>query len=749
MIRRLAFLYFLLYPFFLEAQTTIEVLDNEKKGLPSAHIFYSGVQNKEKYMLLTDLKGLAEIPASFTIDNPKIIISISYVGYKKIEDTLSIQAHLRFVMEEDQVTLNEVVVTGQYSPNNPEKSVYKISIINSEKIEAMAAVNLTDVLSNQLNMRVSQDNILGSQVSMQGLGGENVKILIDGVPMIGRSDGNIDLNQINLENIERIEVVEGPMSVNYGTNALAGAINLITKKGSAEKWDTGLQVYTESVGKYNLTGHINFHQGRHSFALNGGRNYFDGWNPGDKAYSNDDPIADSTRYQQWKPKEQYMANFQYSYQLKDWTLRYKSDLFTEKITNKGLPRPPYYISAFDDYFYTDRFDNTLFADGLISENFRGNFIVAYNIFERRKNSYVTDLTTISQSLSENPENQDTTRFKQWTLRGSIANINASKKINYEVGYDINIEEGFGKRIEDGSQGQEDYALYASAEYKPWRNTLIRPGLRMAYNSNYNPPLTPSLNLKQDIGKFTLRASFASGFRAPSLKEQYFEFVDSNHNIKGNPDLKAENSNNFNLSAKYTSLINTMLFKAEIAGFYNSIENLITLANITGTEYSYVNIDQYKTTGINSTIQMDIYQFKFSIGASYIGRYNEFSAAFDKASFNWTTEAQCNLSYYFIKAGVDLSLFFKYQGALPSYIIDENDFVQEVFIDAYTWSDFTIAKNFWNKQINITTGMKNIFDVQTINSTASSGGAHGSAGTLPVGMGRTYFISLKYNFKSKS
>ncbi|MBK9274597.1 MAG: TonB-dependent receptor plug domain-containing protein [Flavobacteriales bacterium] len=90
----------------------------------------------------------------------------------------------------------------------------------------MAANTLGEALRNELTVRLGQDNILGTAVSMQGLGGENVKVLVDGVPVIGRQDGNLDLAQLDLTGIERVEVVEGPLSVNYGTNALAGTINL-------------------------------------------------------------------------------------------------------------------------------------------------------------------------------------------------------------------------------------------------------------------------------------------------------------------------------------------------------------------------------------------------------------------------------------------------------------------------------------------------------------------------------------------
>ena len=733
------------------AQTKVEVLDSERKGLPHAHIIFKGLGEDQKEMVLTDQFGKAEIPSEFCKNNPVFTVSISYIGFKNIEnDTVKAGKTLRFILKDDEVTLNQLVVTAQYSPNSPEKSVHKISIINSEKIETMAAVTLTDVLNNELNMSISEDNILGSQLSIQGLGGENVKILVDGVPMIGRTSGNIDLNQINLENIERIEVVEGPMSVNYGTNALAGAINLITKKGSQQRWQGNVHAYTQSTGKYNLNANVNYSQGKHSLGLSGGRNYFDGWNPGDKHWDRSDQIADSTRAKQWNPKEQYLLNFQYGYQYNLWNFRFKSDYFDETITNKGTPYDIYQEEAFDDYYMTTRFDNSVFADGNFSENFRGNFILAYNTFTRIKNTYKVDLTDLSQVLNDNPEDQDTSRFNQWTMRGSVANVNAMANINYEIGYDFNLEEGEGRRIEDGLQKQQDYALYASAEYRPWSNTIIRPGLRYAYNTNFNSPLIPSLNVKQDFGKYAIRASYALGFRAPSLKEQYFDFNDSNHNINGNPNLEAENSNNFNISAQYTNVLTNALYKFEVSGFYNVIQDMITLAQLNTVEWSYVNVDTYKTTGINMNIQMNVYHFKINLGGSYIGRYNQFDEySADSTAFYWSPEARFNLAYEFRKLGLTAAFFIKYQGKLP-IVTGDLDSQSQGFVEAYPWGDFTLSQRLWGGRINLSAGIKNIFDIQSVNtSTSSSGGIHsGSGDSQSVGTGRSMFVSLKYNFKSK-
>src|ERR1043165_1344266 len=113
---------------------------------------------------------------------------------------------------------------------------------------------------------------------MQGLTGENIKILVDGVPVIGRQNGNIDLSQIDMSNVERIEIAEGPLSINYGSNALGGVINIITRKNGTEKSIVSLKEYYESTGTFNsnLNAHTHFKKLNISARLN--HNYFDGWN---------------------------------------------------------------------------------------------------------------------------------------------------------------------------------------------------------------------------------------------------------------------------------------------------------------------------------------------------------------------------------------------------------------------------------------------------------------------------------------
>jgi len=118
------------------------------------------------------------------------------------------------------IDIEDVVVTAQYAPTDSRNALQEIRTITKETIKRRGANNLEQLLSFETNIRINQDAVLGSSMSLGGIGGQNVKIMIDGVPVIGRLNGNVDLSQINLNQVERVEIVEGPLSVYYGTDAL-------------------------------------------------------------------------------------------------------------------------------------------------------------------------------------------------------------------------------------------------------------------------------------------------------------------------------------------------------------------------------------------------------------------------------------------------------------------------------------------------------------------------------------------------
>ncbi|MBC7863202.1 MAG: carboxypeptidase-like regulatory domain-containing protein, partial [Bacteroidia bacterium] len=175
-------------------QTVTVLFADDKQPVPFAHIFCKDLKTFTEQVYLSDTAGNVIVDQN-SFPTGKLQVSISFMGYKKITDTITGVQNKTYYLESENISLNEVVVTAQYAPGSADKSVHKVKIIDSKKIEAMGAQNLRDVLTNEMNIRISQDNVLGSSMSLQGVSGQNVKILIDGIPVTGRLNGNIDISQ--------------------------------------------------------------------------------------------------------------------------------------------------------------------------------------------------------------------------------------------------------------------------------------------------------------------------------------------------------------------------------------------------------------------------------------------------------------------------------------------------------------------------------------------------------------------------
>ena len=714
---------------------SVFVVDEQNEALPfvSCEINYS--LNAEKLSKQTISSGNGEILLNKNWEN--IRLKLRHVGFQTKFTSLN-SGDTRIVMYRDNLELTTFVVTGQYSESSVDNSVHKVKVIDSKRIEAQGAVNLQELMEQEMNIRVSQDNVLGSSMSIQGLSGENVKILIDGVPVVGRMNGNVDLSQINLNNIERVEIVEGPLSVNYGTNALAGTINLITKKNK-KRFGARAEGYYETVGQYNFNGSVDFAKKSHAFTLSAGRNFFDGFS-----------FEDTSRVQQWRPKEQIFGSFKYSNTFKKLTYQFTSDVFEENLVARGAPRSPYKETAFDDYFTTHRLSNALNLTYKIKKGQVLSVLGGYNYYQRTKAKYLKDLVNIEYTLIDDPASSDTSMFDLIFSRGTYSYSKDSAKINYQVGYDINVESNRGARIAEGQKQIGDYAVFGSMEYRPTSKLVIRPGLRYSYNTAYETPLIPSLNVKYQVTRhLTSRVSWGRGFRAPSLKELHFLFVDLNHNILGNQNLQAENSDNLMLQFVYKRGIKRGVYNFGLSGFYNSVRNQISLVLQDQEEqlYTYRNIGEFYSQGFNFNSGFKYKTYRTDFGFSWVGRYNLESANNPEINkFSYTPEIMASFGYEVESWNTTFNLFYKYTGKVLGYFDDELNGVSQFEIDDYSMMDVSVIRYFFKKKMNLTVGAKNLFDLGNIESGQFTGGVHsGGGGNIPVAWGRTYFTKLVFNF----
>lgn len=714
----------------------ITVTDKKSREPVSyAYIRFDGLKGHTMKYNLTSIEG----KVMNDVKEPTKI-TITYMGYATFMDTIRPGQSLQVQLTPAIMNMDEVVVTAQYEPIKVDKSIYPVEVINSQEISQKAAMNIGDLLKDEVNMKVTQNGVLGTMITVQGMSGENVKFLVDGVPLIGRMNGQFDLNQINLSNVDHVEIVEGPMSVIYGSNATAGVVNLITKENRNSSFSVSCNTYAESVGFYTFDANVSANIKDHGFSISGGRNFFGGYSS-----------PDTSRVKTFVPYRQYFFNGYYLYTHKNVRVKASGDYFNELLLDEGTLLPPYHENAYDSWFTTIRYTGKLEAGITLPSNQSLTFVGAYSWYDRIKQTYYKDLTTLEQTPSTNPEDVDTTGIWSVLARGSYAKNNPSGKLNWQTGFDLNLEDGNGKRILGHDKQIGDYAFFISSKWDPFQFLSIQPGVRFIYNTKYTAPLIYALSTKWNISNpLSLKLSFSKGFKAPDVKELYLYFEDVNHNVLGNPDLKAETSDNFNLNLNYSRENGSLVWDFDMSAFYNLFNNDITLAQVSeGSRplYTYINFDRTQCVGGQLGGSFKIYpSFTFKVGLSETGTYNYLKTDAGKPiKFFWSPDVNSEISYRFVKPGLFFSLYYKYNGAMPIYDVTNGN-ISGLTLREYNIMDLTGTKDFFNRRFHFSLGVKNIFNNINLPSPGSSGGVHGSGdGPAPIGWGRSYFGKLSFTF----
>lgn len=735
---------------FAQQELRISVIDKDTRQ--PVFLAYVNVYAANNALLITeqtDEMGVANVKTNkypCTIE----VVASGYGSFKREYTTAPVSTELSVYIIKKFNSLNEVVVTGLSQPEKMKNALSLYQVVTKAAIDAQGAVTLDEVLKNQLNMRISNDNILGSGVGMQGMTGNKVKILIDGIPMNGREGGNINLGQVNMNNVDHIEMIQGPMSVVYGSDALGGVINIITKKEN-KPFGLFINSHAETVGKYNFDGGITLKPGKRSqFTIGGGRNYFQGWKYVDGPVVYDADTLFTQRSLFFKPNEQFIGNVAYSYTASTgFKLNIASDFLKEKVSNKGTISAwdPFKSYAFDEYYRTTRSMNRLSAEGKLGKSGRWQSQNGYAIYDRTRTRLIKNLVTLEEMPTAAKGDQDTSLFQDVFLRGSYNN--KLKKLSYTAGYDVNLQYAHSLKIEGVNKTIQDYAVYANVSVPLIESKLTTQiGGRASYNSSYKPPVIPNINLLYTpIQKLQIRASYTQGYRAPSLKEMYLSFIDNNHNIIGNTKLKAEHSQHMQASASY------QLYEEQadylqiiLTGYYNDVKDGIVLVPLhpedtNSIDYKYGNLAEQRNTittlGIDGQWKNIHAQLGVSTNYTFAqpGSYNAFSAS----------EATANMQYGWKKPGLNFGVFYKFTGAQPMLLngIDGN----ATFIgkqQAMHFCDASVDKRFFDKKLQVIVGVKNIFDLQQpqVSGLSSTGGSHTSS--IGSFLPRTYFTTLKLN-----
>lgn len=741
----------ILFNLSLLSQEIILVDETDGQPIESVEIIYPNGK-----IIESDTNGRATLDKEF--EGKFLIHHISYQEkrintnsklYKKILDS---KKQIRIAMYPKSFLLPEVVTTGNFAPTSRQASVFDVDVITKEVINAQKAPTLREMLQNQANIRISNDPSLGAGISINGLSGQNVKIMIDGVPMIGRENGNINASQINMSNVEQIEIIEGPMSAIYGSGALGGVINIITTTSDKIGMNAKFDSYVENAGTTNAGITSNYGDGNNFFNLNLTRNFFSGWNP---------EGTNALRSHQWNPREQLIGNARYDRKFDNSRLSYKIEILDEFILNRTEPiDPPYNETGIDNEFNSLRVNNSIFYKGSIGDDKYFDITGNYQYYRREREVFVKDLVTLDRNFVTSDAANQVNDNSNYMFRGVFSNDKLTNNLGFMIGVETNLESMSGNRIEGERQRIEDAATFLSGNLKLFNNRFtIQPLVRLIYNSRYDAPIVPGVNLKVDFtDNFNFRGGLSNDFRAPGLKELYLDFVDQNHFIIGNQDLRAENSYSINGAINYSFSTSGNVFRGEIKSSYNKQNDMISLAqngfNVESQQfiYTYVNISEFRSQSNEIGFSYLRDEFTVNLASTYIGRWSSLAE-----ELLYSPEFTANVIYYFRNLNLNIAALYKFTGRLRSFglatgsqigddgVVDPED-LYEFEIPGFHNLDITLTKTFWQDRIELIGGIKNAFDVTNLESDQPQGGVHSGGNTIPINWGRTFFVGLNFNVK---
>ena len=671
--------------------------------------------------------------------------------------------------------LEEVVVTGQYNPQSVKKSVYEVTVISQADINRQAGNNLADVLNQTLNISILPNASTGkSSIKMFGLDGQYVKILVDNIPLVNDEGfgNNTDLTQINLDDIEQIEIVEGAMGVQYGADAVAGVINIITKKSANYKWQIRPYLQEETIGdEYGW-----FDKGRHIQSLSVSNNISEKLYANITATRNDfaglwgDKQGESYQYNdgkrgyEWLPKLQYNTKGMLSYQAENMKMFYKFEYFNEKVSRyDSVVRENYNPStqtrnpiSSDEIFTSQRFMHHLNANGSFNSGILYNVSLSFQ--QQKKNAETYNYRILEEEKFDVAEFEYESRSIYYS-KGTFSNFLNENAFDFQVGYEISQNEGYASSISGDYDGENirrkigSYDVFASAEYVPNSRLSFRPGARVFFSNKFDTQTALELSSKYLFkNKMEVRAVVGTAPRMPNFTELYSYFVDANHDVRGNEDLKPEEGiSAFIHAKKIFEFQNNFSLRSKLSVGYIDVDDRIELiiVNSSPLAYQYTNIDKYKTWNVSFSNGFMYQNISGNLGISYSGVSKVLEGRNYDDDYLKALQLNASLSYSVPQWNTTFSTYFKHNGPEYQFLQDQDENGETILIrgkqDAYSWWDASIRKAFYNNKLQLTLGARNLLDVTRVNNTSVSGGVHsGPPSNVLLGYGRSYFIKLLYN-----
>ena len=473
--------------------------------------------------------------------------------------------------------LNPVVVTGSGHHQRLKSTATPVHVLSSQEIREQGISTFDGALIRMMPQASMAPSSMGTFLRLNGLGNKYILVLINGQKLNGDISNNVDLNRINMSRVKRIEVLDGAASSLYGSDAIAGVINIITDQPTQQL--IGVTSDTRVSGKGQLTENVTL-----DIFKNGFGSY--------TSYSHDQ--ADS--YQNNDLEYVKGSDTETQRTIAPLFTGYRADIIGQKFTY--APNQHLALNAGLDYSYkkTDRPETRSDITGgtdyeMRYKGFRWNIGGIYKFtaknslqanftVDRFRYGKEYDVATKSNAVGDYVQSK-----KQRMMDGEVkAILGLLKDATTIFGADWRKDY---LTATSGDINEHVYSLaaYAQHEQKFLKDFTATVGLRLTHHETFKNHLTPKATLMYAPGNFRFRATYSAGFRAPGLDELYYHYFSVNRGKAqisfGNQDLKPEKSNYFSLNAEYRDEV----IAVSVTGFLNRINDMVVKQNVKVTDAS--------------------------------------------------------------------------------------------------------------------------------------------------------------------